>query len=356
MYLSKLLLTNFRSYSKKLFEFDPQLNLIIGDNGTGKTNLLESIYFLISGKSFRSATSSQLVSWDQTFISVVGKFHRAKEELELESRVVKDPSLNNSHIQSRDFLINKIKKTRKKYLGTIKAVVFHPDDIRLVTGSPDRRRDILDNIFQTVEWRYASALSQYHRALKHRNELLDQISLGKSSKSELFYWDQSLIKNAEIIHNYRLTFARSANDFFINHLNPEIKSMSINYHPSFLTQQKLEVNYSTDLNRGYTQVGIHRDDFTFDSSIFPKEDKNLALWGSRGQQRLAVLALRLAQIDFLEKTYKEKPILLLDDIFSELDPKHQHLVVDLCGKYQIFFTSSEKTTPSLLPNAKIINL
>lgn len=356
MYLSDLLITNFRSYSKQLFEFDSRLNLIIGNNGVGKTNLLESIYFLSSGKSFRSVTSSQLVSWNQNFTSVVGKIHKNNEDFELEARLVKDPSNNNGHIQSREFIVNKVKKTRKQYLGLLKVVVFQPDDIRLVTGSPERRRNVLDDIFQAIEWRYSSALFQYRKALKHRNELLDQIALNKSSKSELFYWDQSLIKNANVIHDFRTSFIKFANSFFINHENTEIGTMSINYHPSLLNPQKLEVNYQLDLSRGCTQAGPHRDDFSFDCSIFPKEDKNLALWGSRGQQRLAVLALRLAQIKFFEKSYEDKPILLLDDIFSELDPKHQYLAANLCGKYQTLFTSSEKNASSLLSTAKIINL
>jgi DNA replication and repair protein RecF len=349
MEIAQLILENFRSYDKSNFTFSPKVNLIIGPNGSGKTNILEAIFFLASGKSFRSSALSQLITWGKNYTSVRSVLDKSRLEVQL----IKDPSKISL---SRKFLIDSVVKTRSKYLGSLKVVIFEPDDIRLVTGSPNRRRDYLDSVFGTTEWRYTQSLSQYHRALKHRNELLDQIRLGKSQKSELFYWDQSLIKNATLIHDYRLKFIKSVNQFLESHDDPEIRTVSLNYHPSILTQEKLDRNYPLDLNFGYTQAGIHRDDFSFDNSIFSTPDKNLAFWGSRGQQRLAVLAIRLGQINYLEETYNQKPVLLLDDIFSELDPEHRQLVVNTCRKYQTIFTSAEGDTVSILSEAHIIHL
>lgn len=351
MYLSKIFLQNFRSYEQKLIEFDPSLNLIIGSNGSGKTNILEAIYFLSCGKSFRSSSLSKLINWNSVYSFCRAKIHKNNEEVELEVQLVK--SEQSSSI-SRKFLVQKVEKPRKNYLGVFKVVVFEPEDIRLVTGSPTRRRDYIDSIFTSTQWRYAAALSQYNKALKHRNELLDQIRIGTSSKAELFYWDQALVKNCQIIHQYRISFFRSANSFFKTHSDPEIQKLFLNYHPSIITEPKLESGFSFDLARGYTQLGLHRDDFSFDNSIFKSVDKNLAFWGSRGQQRLAALALRLAQINFIETTYNDIPILLLDDIFSELDKNHRKMVVDICRKYQTFFTSSNNDSTSILPSAKII--
>lgn len=356
MYLSKLLLQNFRSYQNQLFEFDSKLNLILGPNGSGKTNILEAVFFLSSGKSFRSSSQSKLINWSSYFSSVRAKLiDNQKDTTEIEVRISKDPKLSTSSI-SRKFLIEKVIKTRKKYLGIIKNVVFQPEDIRLITGSPTRRRDFLDEIFFQTEWRYSSALSQYNRGLKHRNELLDQIKQNLASPNDLFYWDQVLIKNSKIIHDFRIAFVKSVNTFFSNHNDSQINTISINYRPSILNEDKLKNNYQIDLTRGFTQIGPHRDDFSLDNSIFGASDKNLAFWGSRGQQRLAVLALRLAQINFLEETYHDKPILLLDDIFSELDLEHQQLVVKVCQKYQTIFTSSEPDSINILGNAKIIQL
>ena len=349
MHLSQITLENFRSYHRQEFEFDPKVNLILGPNGSGKTNILEAIYFLSCGKSFRSSSLSQLINWDKSFTLVQGRL----DDRQLEVQLIKDPtkiSLN------RKFIVDQVSNTRPKYLGILKTVVFEPEDIRLVAGSPSRRREFLDSVFTSTEWRYSQALSQYHRALKHRNELLDSIRQGKSQRSELYYWDQSLIKNADIIHSYRQSFIKSINIFFQTHPFSEIQTLSLNYRPSILTQEKLEKNYPLDLNIGYTQAGIHRDDFSFDNSVFSAPDKNLAFWGSRGQQRLAVLALRLGQINYLEETYSQKPILLLDDIFSELDPEHRQLVVDICRKYQTIFTSAEKEITRFLPQATVIGL
>ena len=130
----------------------------------------------------------------------------------------------------------------------------------------------------------------------------------------------------------------------------------MNYHSSVLTEKKLKNNYQFDLRKGYTQLGPHRDDFTFNNNSFSTEDKNLAFWGSRGQQRLAVLAIRLAQINYLEEKYSDRPILLLDDIFSELDPDHQQLVVNVCQKYQTIFTAAEPESIKILKSAKIIKI
>lgn len=356
MYLSTLLIQNFRSYPEKIIEFDPKLNLILGSNGSGKTNILESIFLLAAGKSFRASSQSKLINWSSYFASVRAKLVNDKnEETEIEVKLIKDQTGKSSTI-SRKFLIDQIDKPRKKYIGIFKSVIFHPEDIRLVNGSPSRRRDFLDEIFLQTEWRYAQALSQYNRALKHRNELLDQIRENKSSKSELFFWDQTLIKNANIIHDFRTQFVRSANSFFQNHPDNQIKLIFISYHPSVLNQEKLENNYQLDLFRGYTQTGPHRDDFSLNNNIFSTEDKNLAFWGSRGQQRLAVLAIRLAQINYLEKVYQDRPVLLLDDIFSELDPEHQKIVVSLCKNYQTIFTAAEPETANILQSAKLIQL
>ena len=356
MYLSKLLLQNFRSYQNQIFEFGPNFNLILGPNGSGKTNILEGIFFLSSGKSFRSSSQSKLINWNNYFTSVRAKLIDNQQDItEIEVRISKDPKSSVSSI-SRKFLIQKVVKTRKKYIGIIKNVVFQPEDIRLVTGSPTRRRDFLDEIFSQTEWRYSSAISQYNKALKHRNELLDQIKQNLASQNDLFYWDQVLIKNSKIIHDFRISFVKSVNYFFSNHTDSQINTLSINYRPSILNEGKLKNNYKIDLNRGYTQLGPHRDDFSFDNSVFLASDKNLAFWGSRGQQRLAVLALRLAQINFLEETYHDKPILLLDDIFSELDLEHQQLVVKICQNYQTVFTSSQPDDTKILSEAKIIQL
>lgn len=353
MYLSHLTLENFRSHSKISFDFDPKTNLIIGQNGSGKTNVLEAIYFLSTGKSFRSSSASQLINWLSNYALVTGVLNKANHFQTLEAQLSKNAATASI---SRKFLIDSAVKTRSKYLGAIHVVVFEPEDIRLVTGSPSRRRDFLDSVFLTSEWRYASALSQYSKALKNRNELLDLIRDGRAASSELFYWNQSLVKNSEIIQDFRTKFIRSANNFFSTHPHPEIRDISIGFIPSIINQSKIDTFQTQEINQGYTLFGPHRDDFSVNSLIFDTSDKNLALWGSRGQQRLSVLALRLAQINFLEETYHDLPILLLDDIFSELDSEYRQLVVNICRKYQTIFTSADPEIFQILPHSNLIQI
>jgi len=356
VYLSQIILENFRSYSQKIFEFDPNVNLIIGQNGLGKTNLLEAIYFVATGKSFRALSLRQLIYWGKDMADIRAQIKDSQGgDKELEVQLVTVRQLTTAKT-TRKFYLNGVEKTRSHYLGLLSVVAFQPEDIRLIAGSPTRRRHLLDEVLSQLDWHYRVALFQYEKALKHRNELLDQIRLGKNLKAELFYWDKSLIKNDEIIHHYRGKFIQSANDFFSSHPNAEIKTIFLNFQPSVLSQSVLDKNYQKDLTWGYTSAGNHRDDFSFDNLNFPDQYRNLEYWGSRGEQRLAVLALRLAQIAFYEQTHQEKPILFLDDVFSELDPNHRQLVIKICQHYQTFFTFTSHDIDPLLPSAKVINL
>ena len=353
MHLSSLSLQNFRSFKQKDFKFSSKTNLILGNNGAGKTNLLEAIDLLTSGTSFRQVSLSKLIHWQQSFTTIQTALNQAGDSTKLEVQLIKRPDFASI---SRKFLIADNPKTRKEFLGTLKTVIFFPEDIRLTTGSPGRRRRFLDSVFTGIDWRYSQSLTQYTKALNHRNELLDQIRQNQSSPKELWFWDQSLIKNDEIIHKFRQLFINFANQFFQKHPHSEIQKIFLNYQPRPLSPVVLQKNYSLDLKRGYTQSGNHRDDFSFDSFIFPDPDKNLANWGSRGQQRLAVLALRLAQIEFIKFQKKQNPVLLLDDIFSELDDNHRRLVGQVSSNHQTFFTSSEDNVASFLNSPHLIKL
>ncbi len=337
MHLSKLILRNYRSFRQASFSFSPQTNLIIGQNGSGKTNLLEALNLLSSGKSFRSVSLGKLIFWNQSSAQVQAFVSQPNQDLELEVQLINKPESTSIF---RKYLVNQVQKTRKAFLGQIKTVIFSPEDIRLTTGSPSRRRDFLNQVFSPINWRYAQALLCYHKALNHRNQLLDQIKQGRAKKIELFYWDQSLVKNDLIIHQSRKIFIDFINNFFSNHPFLDIKKLKLNYRPSILTQSILNSNYNFDLINGYTKAGCHRDDFSFDSLAFPGSNKDLANWGSRGQQRLAVLALRLAQINFIKQS-GNLPILLLDDIFSELDSDHRHLIAKIIDGYQTIVTSAD---------------
>jgi len=348
VYLNSLILQNFRSYRQKNFNFNSSTNLIIGPNGSGKTNILEAIHLLTGSSSFRAKRNIHLINWDSDYSIITGKL----DNLSLELQYKINP---NSPQVSRNFLIDGVNKTRKVFLGNLKAVIFHPEDIRLIAGSPSRRRDFIDSFLSSLDWQYRVSIYQYYKALKQRNQLLFLISQSKAKLEQLFYWDNTLIKHGDVIHKYRSDFLIFTNRFFASHPDVNINQLQISYTPILLTVDRLKRHQSQDIAKNQTSLGPHRDDYSvLNQSLNSHND--LSSWGSRGQQRIAVLAIKLAQIKYIEEKFSQKPLLLLDDIFSELDPNHQQAISKLCYTYQSFITTSQDIDKSLLPSAKIFNL
>lgn len=348
MILKSLTLQNFRSYTQKTFDFDPSANLIIGPNGSGKTNILEAIFLLTGSSSFRAKRIAHLINWNSDFSIITGKL----DNLSLELQYKINP--NSSQI-SRNFLVDGVNKTRKVFLGNLKAVIFHPEDIRLIAGSPSRRRDFIDSFLSSLDWQYRVNLYQYQKALKQRNQLLFLISQSKAKLEQLYYWNNALIKHAALIHKYRSDFFIFTNRFFVSHQNPDINQLQISYTPILLTADRLKHCQNQDIAKNQTSLGPHRDDYSVQNQSLNSHN-DLSSWGSRGQHRIAVLAIKLAQIHHIEQKYSQKPLLLLDDIFSELDPDHQQAISKLCYTYQSFITTSQAGDRQLLPSAKIFNL
>jgi DNA replication and repair protein RecF len=340
MYLKTITLKNFRNYDQKTFSFSSKTNLVFGPNGAGKSNLLEAIHLLSYGQSFRAQRITQLIRWGQPLASVQALLQKEDQAFNLEIQLSYGQILGKT-IPKRRLLLNEVLKTRKDYLGVLKSVVFQPEDIRLITGSPSRRRDFLDQVLSQLNWEYARASSQYRRALAHRNKLLDLVRDRQARPEELLFWDQSLLKNADIILRFRHQFVDFANHFFQNQNFKELSYLNLCYLPKPISAKLLKESLPKDLHFGSTSLGPHRDDFYIEDSRIPQDLKDLSAWGSRGQQRLGVLGLRLAQIHFLKEETDQKPLLLLDDIFSELDPNHQKIVISLINSHQTIITSAD---------------
>ncbi|MBU2592201.1 DNA replication and repair protein RecF [Patescibacteria group bacterium] len=340
MVLNQLHLVNFRNCSDLVLDFSSKVNLIVGPNAIGKTNILESIYLLATGNSFKAVKNEEMISWSSDLSLVEGKVNGDSLKISL--------SKENSRI-AKNFWINKVKKTRRLFLESFLAVVFRPEEIRVVTGSPSRRREFLDQILSPLDWRYYQALLIYEKALRRRNLLLLKIAEREANVQELFYWDQTLVKNGELIRQKREEFFNFANLFFKDFQKGRLKHLFCRYWPSPITAELLNKKRQEELIKRTTIIGPHRDDFSIISSEFKVENANLGLWGSRGQQRLAVFALKLAQLNYIEEQKKEKPVLLLDDIFSELDRHSRELAVSLLGDYQSLVTALEEPKSLSLP-------
>ena len=345
MVLEKLSLTDFRSYKRSEFQFSSGATLIVGPNTSGKTNILEAIYLLVVGESFRAERLAEMIRWGKEIGRVSGKI-LGTETLKLEI-VLTRGEVNGKKVPKRKYFVNGVARRQIDFVGNLKGVIFRPEDIDLVLGAPTLRRDYLDSVLTQVDYEYRRCFYSYRRGLVQRNRLLDFIAEGRAKRSQLLFWNKLLIKNGEIITAKREELVEFVNNFFREKAEElKIEGLRIFYDRSVISEARLEKYAEVEVAAGATLVGPHRDDFSI--RIFPNKypnkpelSRDLAIYGSRGEQRLAVLALKLAEMGFIEEKTKEKPILLLDDIFSEFDKEHRGVVSQVLGEQQTVVTATE---------------
>lgn len=346
--LSTLTLQNFRSYPKQTFTFDPVTTIIVGPNTAGKTNLMESIVLLATGKTRRAEKDTQTVRFDQELARVKG----VADDTNLEV-VLTNGAVAGVPAPLRRFLVNDIPKRRVDFASHIKVVSFSPSDLDMIIGSPSLRRDFWDDVLEQVDKQYRIACITYTKALRQRNALLSQAQETGIRNEKLFtYWDELLITNGQYISKKRNAFLE-----FINTSKHTVCPVKATYDHSFISVERLEQYERAEVSSGVTLVGPHRDDFFIDIES-GGEFRNSKFYGSRGQQRLVVLQLKLLQLLYIEQQTGERPLLLLDDIFSELDSGHIQLVQDLLGKQQTIMTTTHKEfiDRNMLNSAMIIEL
>lgn len=331
MHLTHLRIQSVRSHDAYEMEFSPQTTLITGKNGAGKTTLLESIYIALQGKSFRGV-DTEILGRDKLWYRI------DLTENGDEQRTVKFIPAQRSG--RKQFVIRG--KTHYRLPAPLRypVVLFEPDDLRLLTGSPARRRDFINHSISQVDPRYHTALLRYERALKQRNNLLKQ---SRASYDELFVWNVALSEyGAYIIHERTL---------FIEKLNQKIEqryraiagtddTLSIHYSHTRISDIKqkllneLIANSRKDQLLGYTTVGPHRHDLSF---LF--NDKPADQTASRGEIRTTILALKFIEAELIEELTSNPPILLFDDVFSELDETRQDRLANQTD-YQIIITTT----------------
>lgn len=340
MILTSVNLRNFRSYQKQTFEFSPGITLIIGPNTAGKTNLLESIFMLATGKSFRADQDREVVRWGAELSDVSCQLS-AKDVIKLEIKVTTGEVLGQK-TPLKKYLVNGIARRSIDFVGNLRAVLFWPEDLELVTDSPSLRRRYLDSVLVQVDREYRRNLLSYERGLRQRNRLLDLINEGRAHRHQLEFWNELLIRSGGYLTDQRMAFID-----FVNDSKLSIHSYQLAYAKSVISESRLEQYKDEELAAKVTLVGPHRDDV-----IFMLNDKELSKYGSRGEQRLAILWLKLAELIFIETKMGDRPVLLLDDIFSELDTEHRDLVFKLMDKQQTIITSADDEILTLIKKSK----
>src|SRR3989344_3575287 len=344
MQISKLSLTNFRNFSSKKIAFDPRLTVIIGQNGSGKSNILEAIGLMAATRLRRVDTDLDMVKFGQS----EAKIESRVESLEGKTTLTINFQVVDERVLHKSYYIDAIKKRWIDFTDHMAVIEFAPSDLELISGSPSVRRHHIDSLLAPLDRDYWRASSNYGKVVVRRNKVLQRIREGKSKKSELDFWDERLIDHAKYLTKARAEFFE-----FVNFVNSERGGYSWELKQSVVTADKLADNRERDIAAGVTLSGPHRDDFMF---IFRK--KNLEFFGSRGEQRMAVLALKLAELEYFASKKGSRPVLALDDIFSELDWEHREAVLGIIEKQQTIITAAEEESvpKELFKKARVVHL
>lgn len=350
MILTSLSLQNFRNYKRAKFSFDKETTFIIGPNTCGKTNLIEAIYFLTKGTSFRSEKDQDAIFYGEQIARVEGEL----KEIELEVMITAPESFGKENAFKK-YLVNGVSKRRVDFVGNFSAVFFFPVDLDIVIASPFVRRNFLDEVLESIDREYRLAILEYSKALRQRNKLLEQAQEKGEREDKVFeYWDETLIKNGKVISQKRADFIK-----FMNSSQKDIFDFVTIYDHSIISKERLLQYKDAESKAGVTLVGPHRDDFSVQMfNNIRQATHDVKSFGSRSQQRLIVLQLKLLQLLFMEKNFGFRPPLLLDDIFSELDKEHIDLVLELLGKQQTIITTTHKEfiPKKILDKVVVINL
>lgn len=334
MYIEKIKLENFRNYKYENIELNKRINIIFGDNAQGKTNILEAIYFTSLGKSFRTNKEKEIVKENES---------QAKIEINFIKNNRKE-KINAEISDKKKFYINDIPvKKLSELVGKINIVLFSPEDIEILRNEPIKRRKFLNIMISQLRPKYIFLLSEYNKVLEQRNNYLKKIKYENKSQEYLTIWDEQLEKIGIKIYEYRKEFIEKINNKIKKiHLNTteNKENIEIKYKTNIDKKNYMEnllKNKSVDIQKGYTSIGIHRDDF----EIYINK-KNVAIFGSQGQQRTSIISLKLAEAEVIYDEIEEYPIVLLDDFMSELDKKRINGFIQNIKNNQVLITTTDK--------------
>ncbi|MBA3724622.1 MAG: DNA replication and repair protein RecF [Candidatus Levybacteria bacterium] len=335
MVLKSLSLQNFRSYTKAQYTFDPKLTIIVGPNAAGKTNLVEALSLLATGKSFKTGQEKQLISFGKQVSHVNGTLQDGEDTEDLAVVLAHTPT----GMLQKKYSVNGVSKRRTGFAGRLPAVLFTPLDLDIVSGQPGDRRRFLNEVLEQTDQQYDAALTMYSKALRQRNALLEYVQKsGRRDEERFSYWDGLLIANAQIIAEKR--------EALIHYINAQEKTLfpfMLTYDKSVMSRERLLQYRDVEVGAGVTLVGPQRDD-VFIQSFHPvsQELEDVKHFCSRGQQRLVTLELKKTQLSYLERQLESKPLLILDDIFSELDSRHIDHVLHMTNDFQTVITTTHR--------------
>jgi len=339
MYLKKIELQNFRNYEKQEILFDEKVNVITGKNAQGKTNLLESLYIMSLGKSFRTNKDIDMISFGKDYFRAKSISIKGGRELEIEISIGRE---------GKTIKINGRKAERNiDILENVFMVVFSPEDLKIVKDEPEKRRRFIDRELCQIKPVYYKNLGRYKKILQQRNSLLKEQEINEDL---LAVWDENLVEYGSKIIQERSRFIEKLNDIskgISTGITNGKEMLETIYEPNvdkkdsldeqkYYFMQALRKNLKNDIIRRNTSVGPHKDDLKL-----IVEGIDIRRFGSQGQQRTAALSLKLAEIKIIKEETGVSPILLLDDVLSELDQERQKFLIKSMEEIQLFITTTE---------------
>lgn len=347
MNITNLELNNFRNYTKLEIKFSKKFNILIGGNANGKTNILESIYLICTTRSFRNTNEYNFIKLNEE----IAKIYIGFEENGIKKNLAAIYEANGR--KSLFVNCNRIKRS-SDFIGNLKSIILTPEDIFIIKGDSSLRRKFMDLFLCQVDRLYMESLIIYLKIIKYRNLILRNIKLKKSDRNELEPWNLKMLETVPYIVEKRNEFINKLNKYanvYNEMLSDNYEKLNIEYidsikkinevnhdinaYKSYL-QIEMEKVSNEEIKRGISMIGPHRDEL-----IFKINDTNLKYFGSQGQQRTTVISLRLAEAEIMKAQASDTPVLLVDDIFSELDDsRRNHLLNLLQGFSQVFMTGT----------------
>lgn len=354
-----LKLENYRNIKDDIITPCEGVNMIYGDNAQGKTNLLEALWFFCGGHSFRASKDNEVIKWDKNFACLEMRFFG--QEREQTAKLLFSSNKKQVEINGVE------KKSAASLIERYCAVVFSPEHLNLIKRGPSERRKFIDSAICREKLKNAVVLSKYNRILNQRNSLLKDIYKRPSLEDTLPIWDEPLIKNGAVLIKKRMDYVNMLSNkaaVYHNGISKGKENLKIRYVSSVDAEisdsieiiseklkNKLIENKKDDIRAGFTNFGPHRDDIEILIN-----GKNAKSFASQGQQRSAVLSMKLAEASVLKERMGENPVILLDDVLSELDGGRQDFLLNELTNCQVFITCCEKSNKEQLKRGKIFHI
>ena len=335
MWIKKIKINNFRNYKKEEINLEKNINIFYGQNAQGKTNIIESIFLCSLGKSFRAKKDNKMIKLNEENAIVEVEYEKSDRDGKIKIEIG----------NKKNIYLNGIKiKKLSELLGNLNIVIFTPDDINILKGGPQNRRRFLDIMISQLRPNYMHILSLYLKTIEQRNKYLRQTKEEHKDENLLEIWDEKLAEYALKIYEYRKEFIekiiKKINIIHNNITNGE-EQIELEYITECDSKEKylklLKERRKLDIIKGFTTKGVHRDDF-----MIYINKKDIRIFGSQGQNRTAMLSLKLAELQVIYDEIGEYPILLLDDFMSELDRTRRKNFLENIKGTQVIITGTEK--------------